>query len=31
VSGDKHLLALEHYESSRIVRLTDFLQLFERS
>jgi putative PIN family toxin of toxin-antitoxin system len=31
VSGDKHLLALEHYEGSRIVRLADFLQLFERS
>jgi putative PIN family toxin of toxin-antitoxin system len=30
VSGDKHLLTLERYGSARIVRLTDFLQLFKR-
>lgn len=31
VSGDKHLLSLEHYESARIVKLAEFLQLLKRS
>ena len=28
VTGDKHLLALEHFQSINIVRLSDFIQKF---
>lgn len=31
VTGDKHLLALEHYRSTRIVKLAEFLQLLKQS
>lgn len=31
ITGDKHLLKIKHYENFKIIKLSDFLMMFERT
>jgi putative PIN family toxin of toxin-antitoxin system len=31
ITGDKHLLKIQHYENFKIIKLSDFLMMFERT